>query len=101
LLMGTVNLKYTAATFAANQTATIKLRRTNNTPADVTSASTISTLRIITTITDNVGSIKIPPVLYTTASATDIIQVFGQLSATPSAGSVQATEASIIAIRVY
>lgn len=98
LLFGRANLKYNGATYAANQTATTHLRRTNNTAADVTNATTTATLRIITTITDTVGMETIPPTIYTTANTNDIIQVFGSVSATPSAGSVQAVEASITAL---
>jgi hypothetical protein len=99
MLMGRAFLKYTGATFAANQTATLHLRRTNNTPADIANATTTATLRIITGISDTVGVMPFPPVIYT-ATAGDIISIYGAVSATPSAGSVDCTEASIIAIRL-
>lgn len=101
LLIGRAFLKYNAATYAGSQTATVKLRRTNNTAADVTSATTTVTLRIITTITDSVGVISIPAVIYTTSNSDDVISAYGSLSATPSAGSVDVSEASIVAIRLY
>lgn len=100
LLLGRAYLKYNAATYAGTQTATIKLRRTNNTAADVTGATTTATMRVITTITDSVGIMELPPVLYTTTRTDDAIAVFGVVSATPSVGSVDCTEASIVAIRV-
>lgn len=101
LLMGRVYLKYNAATYAGNQTVTLKLRRTNNTAADVTNATHTATLRIITTITDSIGILPLPPVIYSTSNVDDAISIFGALSAAPAAGSVDATEASIIAIRLY
>lgn len=101
MLIGRAYLKYNAATYAGTQTVTIKLRRTNNTAADVTNATTTATMRIITTITDSVGIMEIPVVIYSTALTSDIIQVFGSVSAAPAAGSVDATEASIVAIRLY
>lgn len=100
LVQGRAFLRYNAATYAGTQTATIHLRRTNNTPADVANATTTATLRIITTLTDTVGVMPLPPVIYT-ATAGDIISVYGSVSATPAAGSVDCTEASIVAIRLY
>lgn len=101
LIFGRANLKYNAATYAGSQTATIKLRRTNNTAADLANSSTVASLRIITAITDTVGVMPLAPVLYTTANADDSITLFGQLSAAPSAGSVDVTEASVVAIRLF
>jgi len=101
LIRSGVNLKYNAATFAANETATMKLRRTNNTPADLTNALTATTLRIITTITDGVGWSIVPDIIYTTTATDDAIELQGGLSNTPGAGSVDATEAFIIAVRLY
>jgi len=101
LVMGRVYLKYNAATYAGSQTATVKIRRTNNTAADLTGATTTANLRIITTITDTVGIMSIPPVIYTTVNANDVLAIYGSLSAAPSAGSVDATEASIVIVRLY
>jgi len=101
LLIGRAYLIYNAATFAGTQTATLKLRRTNNTAADVTGATTTATLRIITTTTDTVGIMTMPAVIYTTTNTDDAVAVFGALSATPSVGSVDVNEASVLAIRLY
>lgn len=97
LILSRAYLKYNAATYAGNQTATVHLQRTNNTPAAITNATTTATLRILTTITDTVGIMEIPAVVYT-ATAGDVITIYGALSATPSAGSIDATEASVVAI---
>jgi hypothetical protein len=101
LIQGGFVLEYVAATYAANQTATIKFRRTNNTATDLTNATTTVELRVLTTLTDNAGSGPIPAVIYT-ATAGDAISVFGTLSATPSAGSVTANVGTwILATRLY
>jgi hypothetical protein len=97
LVLGRAYLRYNGATYAANQTATVHLQRTNNTPAAITNGTTTATLRIISGITDSVGIMEIPPVIYT-ATAGDILTVYGALSATPSIGSVDASEASVVAI---
>jgi len=101
LIFGRALLKYNGATYAGTQTATLKLRRTNNTAADVSNATTTATMRIVTTITDTVGVMPLPPVIYTTSNSDDSISVFGVVSAAPAAGSVDATEASIVAIRLF
>ncbi len=94
-------LKYNAATFAANQTATCKIRRTNNTASDLTNATRTADLRIITTITDNAGLIEIPETVYTTANQDDHLQLWCSVSAAPGAGSVDVTSAEITAKRQY
>ena len=100
LIQGRANLKYNAATFAAAQTATLLLERTNNTPGAIANSNTANQLRILTTTTDSAGIIMMPPVIYTTVNSNDIIQIYGYLSAIPSAGSVQAVEACILATRL-
>ena len=92
---------YSGATYAAPQTVTFILRRTNNTAGAIASATTTVQMRIVTTVTDNAGGFTIPDVIYTTANSTDIVTIYAQLSATPSVGSVQVTGAGITAQRLY
>lgn len=95
-----VHIKYAAATIT-NQTLTMKLRRTNNTATDLTNSSTAAyLLPIATAATVEVGYIPLPTVIYT-ATAGDIVSMFGVLSAAEGAGHVTAVEASIVAIRLY
>lgn len=101
LLFGRVNLKYTAATFAASRTATLKLRRTNNTAADLTNGSMTALTDIITTLTYTMGVFNLPPVVYTTTNTDDAITIFGDVSVVPTAGSLDAVEASVVAVRLY
>lgn len=101
LVMGRAYLKYNGATYVGSQTTTLHLQRTNNTPATITKATTTATLRIVSTITDTVGVMEIPAVIYTTTNTNDSLSVYGSVSATPAAGSVDCTEASIVAVRLY
>lgn len=106
LLFARVNAKYTGTTYAANQTLTVKLRRTNNTASDITGGTTTTTMEIITTTTGHIGVIQLPPVLYTTVNTSgsannDVITIFGVVSATTGAGTVDIDEASIIALRLF
>jgi hypothetical protein len=99
LIQANAGIKYNAATYAGAQTITLKLRRTNNTAADLTNGSRAVELPVLTTFTG--GDVMcVPPVVYT-ASAGDVVQLWGSVSATPSAGSVLSDSAEIVAIRLY
>lgn len=93
-------LKYNGATFAANQTVTLKLRRTNNTATDLTNATTTITTRIITTTTDSAGVFVIPTTFYTTTRNNDAISLYGSVSVVPSAGTITVEAASIQARKI-
>lgn len=97
LIMATAQLKANGATFAAAQTASCKLRKTSGTAADLTSASRTVDIPVMTTATDNAGTVIIPPVLYA-ATKGDVVQLWGAVSALPSAGSVDSVSAEIVAI---
>jgi hypothetical protein len=94
-----VKVALNGATFAANRTLTLKLRRTNNTAADLTNSTTTWIVPIVTTITNTLAIIDLPEVLYTTANANDTIQIFADISVLPTAGSISIDEASIVAVR--
>lgn len=98
-ISGAVGVKYSGATYAGAQTITIKFRRTNNTAADLTSGSRVVELPVLTTFTGG-DVMTIPAVIYT-ASVGDIIQIFVQVSALPSAGSVLIDSAEMMAVRLF
>lgn len=100
MLFAQVKLDYVGATFAGNQTVTLKIRRTNNTAADVTDSTQTFVVPIITALTYTAGVIDLPPVTYTTALTSDILQVWGSIGTAPAAGSVDATAAVIRALRI-
>ena len=99
LVTARVKLGYNAATFAAVRTVTLKLRRTNNTAADLTNGTTTSATEIITALTYTFTD-QSWAVIYTTTNDNDIIQIFGDVGVLPTAGSLDAQEASIIATRL-
>lgn len=101
LIFAQVNLTYTGATVVA-ETATIKIRRTNNTAADV-SGVVVLDLPVATTLTNSYGIFSIPAFIYTTSNTDDSISVFANVSAGLSAGTIDATAVgtSIVAIRLY
>lgn len=100
LIFGQVHMAYNAATVAA-ETATIKVRRTNNTAADL-SAVVVIDLPASTLLTNSYGIEQIPPFVYTTTATDDAVTIFANVSAALSAGSIDATAigTSLIAIRI-
>lgn len=101
MLSGRVALRYNAATFAANRTVTLKIRRTNNTAADLANASITVQTEVVTTHTGHCATAVLPLIVYPTATTTDILQLFGSMDVVPSAGSLDAFEASLVATRLY
>lgn len=99
LLFATARFGYVGATFAANQTLTVKIRRTNNTATDISNAIQTQVLAIVTTITYGIAEITIPLVSYSGTSG-DILQIYALVSTVPSAGNVQAVECSLVAMPV-
>lgn len=99
LLMARVNLQNTGATYLNSRTVTLKVRRTNNTAADITNGTIALGTRVITAQTGTMED-SAWQTLYTTTNTDDILQLWGSISTVPSAGSLDATEASIVAVRV-
>ena len=101
LILAQVQLEYTGATVAA-ETASVKVRRTNNTAADVSSVVVVD-LPVATTLTHTYGVVSIPPIVYTTALTNDSLEIFANVSAALGAGTIDAsaTGTKIQAIRLY
>lgn len=100
LIIARAKLDFNAATFIAARTTTIKLRRTNNTAADLSSGSVTAKAAISISAQTFTFIDQTWSVTYTTSNSNDIIQIFGSIDTVPGAGSVDASEASIIAIRL-
>jgi hypothetical protein len=81
---------------AAQYTPKFKLRRTNNTAADVSNSEALLTVPSSTEIVKY--SVALPPAIYTTANANDVIALFGQdvdeAGVTVSKASIQAIQIS-------
>jgi anti-sigma-K factor RskA len=97
-ITATCRLNYVAATFAANQTVSLKLRRTNNTAADLANATAALTTRVIAAVTDNAGMMHIS-VLYETENDNDQIELWGSIDVIPGAGTIDAVSAKVVAER--
>lgn len=101
LIMARARIDYTAATFAAVRTGALKLRRTNNTAADLASGTAGFLTDIITTLTYTLGTFGLQPIIYTTTNVNDLIELWGSISVVPTAGSIDVSEASIVAIKLF
>ena len=95
-----VVVNYNAATFAANQAVTFKIRRTNNTAADLAGGTTVYTTEIITTLSHTMANIYWEADDYTTANTDDSLTIFGDVAVVPSAGTLDVVEAFIRVIRM-
>lgn len=101
LVFGQIHLAYAGAT-VATETATLKVRRTNNTAADV-SAAVVIDLPVSTTLTHSYGIVQIPPFTYTTTNSDDSLSLFANVSAALGAGTIDATAigTSLVAIKIF
>jgi hypothetical protein len=99
-LHGFAKVQVNGATFAANQTVTVLIRRTNNTPANITNSGTTWFLPTMTTLTQTIALIQMKEIFYTTANSDDVLELWADVSALPSAGTVTIEAASLTVIRV-
>lgn len=100
LIHARARIDYNGKTFAAPELITAKLRNTN-TAVDVANATSGLIAPIITTATYTHGDIVLPPVIYTTAVATDVLWLLANAASIAGAGTVEIAEASIVAVKLY
>ena len=99
LLLAFLQLEAIGAT-ATTQTVTFELGRQNNTPASVSNSTVTIDLPAMTTATQTIGSYALPAVQYVTTNDDDEIVIQGLLSSALGAGTIEASLASITAIRI-
>lgn len=97
LLSANAQMDNVAATYASSRVLTLKLRRTNNTAADITGGSVVSQTGVTTTVTGQLWQATIPPTLYDTSNTDDSITLYADVSVIASAGSSTVTSARITA----
>lgn len=99
-IFGRVNLFYSGATFAANQTVTLNIYRQNNTPTVLPNTQTQEVTSVITSITSTLGDFNLAVTSYTTINSNDVLSLHGSITAAPASGNLQATEANLFALRI-
>lgn len=100
MIFARVRADYVGATFLASRTASFKLRRTNNTAADITNSSTSFRTNVITALTSTAQVLDLPVATYTTTNSNDIITIYADVSTLPTLGSFEVSEASIVAMKI-
>ena len=98
-IRGRATISYNAATYGTAQTINLKLRRTNNTAADLTSSPINMPAFQLTAFSGGI-EISTPEVTYSTANTNDRIALFASVSALPSAGTLTVVADSIAAERI-
>ena len=82
------------------QTLTTKLRRTNNTAADLANTTRVFDFVPCTTTSGTMAEIVMPQTAYAATNG-DIIQMWGALSGATGAGTITCVEADLIAVKLY
>lgn len=100
LITSNVQLEYAGLTTVLN-TCSFKLRRTNNTPADLANASTNFTVPALTLASQTGGDADLNAIIYTTSNSNDKIDIFGNRSGGLTLGSIQISNAYIVATKLY
>lgn len=99
LLEAEVTLRNNGATFAANRTITLKLRRTNNTAADITNGSRTFDSGVTTTVTGTSATANWSAE-YDTLNSDDAVTIFADVSVIPSAGSLDVAYVKLKATKI-
>lgn len=101
LLIARARVDNVNTTTGTAHTLEFKLRRTNNTAADISNSACSFIEQHEASLTDTACDIVLPHVIYTTVNANDVIELWGDVTVVPAVGTHQAIEASIVAIRLY
>lgn len=93
---------YTGLTTLSTGNINLKLRRTNNTPADILGSFSFP-LGVVTLLSSTAADVDVRQFLYTTATSGDVVELWGQVTNTISLGNVQinANGATLTALRLY
>lgn len=102
IIFPTLTFGGNGATTAAITTFVAKLRRQNNTPADIIADSSLAGTQLpLTTFTGTFSTASIAPAIYTTLNSTDLININANRSGSvPSVGSFEVINASIVAVKL-
>ena len=95
LVIVAMKINHVGATYSASRLISVKLRRTNNTPADITNSTYTWDTGIITTVTQTAGVLSFSMIVRATDSADDIIAPFISIAVIADAGSTIVDETTI------
>lgn len=100
-LHANVKVNVTGATYASGPTLTVLIRRINNTAANLTNSGTTYLFPTMTTLTQTMALFATKEIFYTTANSNDSLELWADITALPSAGSVTIEFASFTAHRLF
>jgi hypothetical protein len=101
LVLARVRQDRNNASHINRHTITYKLRRTNNTAADLTNGTTAYVDEPHAAMTETEDIVPLPSVLYTTTNTNDVIELWGNIDIVTTGGTHDAVEAEIVAVRLY
>lgn len=101
LIMANVRVTTSGLTQLAANQCDFKLRRTNNTAADITNATATTSVPVATLLTSDIGDADIATVIYTTTNSNDVIEIWGSRALGISLGAINVSSAHIVAVRLY
>lgn len=101
LILANLKIEYNGLTNTLVNACNFKLRRTNNTAADISNATTTFNVPPVTLLTATGGDADIAPIIYTTSNSNDVIEMWGNRGSGLSVGAIQVGEASVVAYRIY
>lgn len=99
LIISNITLDYTGLTTLAVAACSFKVRRTNNTAADIANTTQNFNVPVVTLLTQTGGDIDIPAFIYTTANNNDVLELWGSRGAI-TVGSIQVTNGYIVAVKI-
>lgn len=97
LIFWNVRTDYALATLAVSRSMTYKIRRTNNTAADINLSGFSTPLMTLLSFSGP----DISRQFVYSATAGDILQIWASVNTIPTAGAISVPEANIIALRLY
>lgn len=101
LLLARARIDFNGLGVTNGRVVTIKLRRTNNTAADLTNGSAAFSCPVNTTGTGTAGMVNLPPIVYATPNNNDVVELWGSVSVVDNAGNLHCVEASIVAVKLF
>lgn len=102
LIFTNIKLEANGLTLAVARQSDFKLRRTNNTAADIPNAVTNFKSPILSVAQNGTaGDVDIPVVKYTTTNSNDVLELWGSISGTTLTGTMTVGEASVVAVKIY
>lgn len=106
MVIARVRVDYSFATYGAdNKTLNFKLRRTNNSAADVANTTVAVKLRDVTTAYFTANVVELPVAFYNTQNTDDSLSIYGWLDSgdlptNDPDGRIVALEASLVAVKI-